>query len=129
MTKTPKATGGYSAGQTGKRPWGSWQVLETGGGYAVKRIDVAAGQRLSLQRHFARVERWVVVAGTGLATLGKRTRKIATGDVVRVGPRTVHRLANTGRGKLTIIEVQLGAKLDENDIERFADDYARKTGR
>jgi len=115
----------YRVGQTGKRPWGSWRVLAVGAGFAEKRIDVAPGQRLSLQRHFRRAERWTVVAGEGVATLGTRTRKVAAGDTVRVAPKTVHRLANTGKATLTLIEVQLGTELAESDIERLADDYAR----
>jgi mannose-6-phosphate isomerase-like protein (cupin superfamily) len=121
------AARGYRVGATGKRPWGSWRVLAVGEGYAVKRIDVAPERRLSLQRHFKRIERWTIVAGMGVVTLGARTRKIAAGDVVRVGPRTVHRLANTGKATLTLIEVQLGAELAESDIERLSDDYGRPT--
>jgi mannose-6-phosphate isomerase len=124
----PKAARGYRVGETGKRPWGSWRVLAVGDGFAVKRIDVAPGQRLSLQRHFRRAERWTIVAGEGVATLGRRTRKIAAGDVVRVGLQTVHRLANTGKAMLTLIEVQLGAELAESDIKRLSDDYGRPTG-
>lgn len=119
----------YRVGQSGKRPWGSWRVLATGEGFAVKRIDVAPGQRISLQRHFARAERWTVVSGEGVVTLAARTRKVAAGDTVRVAPKIAHRLANTGTTTLTLIEVQLGAVLAESDIERLSDDYARPVSR
>ena len=36
-----------------------------------------------------------------------------------------HRLENPGKIPLKIIEVQSGAYLEEDDIERFEDDYGR----
>ena len=36
-----------------------------------------------------------------------------------------HRLTNPGKIPLKIIEVQSGAYLEEDDIERFDDDYGR----
>ncbi|MFM7345561.1 MAG: phosphomannose isomerase type II C-terminal cupin domain [Tagaea sp.] len=115
----------YKAGQSGKRPWGRWRVVDVGAGFAVKRIEVAPGHRLSLQRHEGREERWVIVAGSAVVTLGARTRRLGPGGTVRIPKRAIHRLENDGDAPLILIEIQYGARLDEADIERLADDYAR----
>ena len=52
------------------RPWGSYQSLDHGGRYQVKRIVVKPGSRLSLQLHHHRAEHWVVVRGTARVTIG-----------------------------------------------------------
>jgi mannose-6-phosphate isomerase-like protein (cupin superfamily) len=127
MNSAPKdvSINRYKTGQSGRRPWGKWRVIDVGTAHAVKRIEVAPGQRLSLQRHEGRAERWVVVAGEGIVTLGARTRRLAPGGSVSIPKRTIHRLENDGPGPLVLIEIQLGAHLDEADIERLADDYGR----
>lgn len=119
----------YKTGQSGRRPWGKWRVIDVGAAHAVKRIEVAPGGRLSLQRHEGRAERWVVVAGEGIVTLGARTRRLAPGGSVSIPKRTIHRLENDGTAPLILIEIQLGRHLDEADIERLADDYDRSRKR
>ena len=106
------------------RPWGSFQNLFTGEGFLVKLIEVAPGQRLSLQRHFKREEFWIVVEGHGLFELDGVMRTVRAGDMIRVGLRSVHRVANPGDVPLLILEVQKG-DCREDDIERLADDYKR----
>jgi mannose-6-phosphate isomerase len=116
----------YRSGKAGRRPWGKWRVIDVGPAHAVKRIEVAPGHRLSLQRHEGREERWIVVAGEGLVTLGARTRRLGPGGTVRIPKRAVHRLENDGAETLVLVEIQHGARLDEADIERLSDDYARR---
>jgi mannose-1-phosphate guanylyltransferase len=45
------------------RPWGSFDSVDEGEGYKVKRISVKPGARLSKQMHHHRAEHWVVVRG------------------------------------------------------------------
>lgn len=107
------------------RPWGRWDILEKGTGWQVKRLTVTPGKRLSLQLHRHRSEYWVVAAGTGLLTLGKRTIRIARGSTAHIPVGAVHRVQNTGRAPLHIIEVQMGRRIAEHDIVRLADDFGR----
>jgi mannose-6-phosphate isomerase-like protein (cupin superfamily) len=116
----------YRRGEKGTRPWGDWRVIDVGDGFAVKRIVVLPGHRLSLQRHAGRDEHWIVVTGEGKVTLGTRTRRVATGDAIDIPKGRIHRLENDAAAPLTMIEVQFGALLDEADIERLADDYRRR---
>jgi len=106
-----------------------YEVLAEGPGYKVKRIEVKAGHRLSLQMHENRAEHWVVVAGEALVTVGEQeiTRR-ANEDVV-IPPRTRHRVFNPGSQLLVFIEVQCGSYLGEDDIVRFEDDYNRAGSR
>lgn len=108
-----------------QRPWGHFVCLDRGAGYQVKRLQVEPGRRLSRQRHRHRHERWTVVHGTARVELDGVERRLGVGDVVDIRPGAVHRLANPGEDPLVIIEVQTGAYLGEDDIERFADDFGR----
>jgi mannose-6-phosphate isomerase-like protein (cupin superfamily) len=116
----------YAAGQNAIRPWGEWAVLDVGHGYVVKRIRVRPGGILSLQRHRHRAEDWTVVAGTGRVTLGERQFDLAMGGSTHIGLGELHRIANTGTDDVVFIEVQTGAYLSEDDIERSEDSYGRR---
>ena len=115
----------YSTGLVEERPWGTWQVLDTGPGFTVKRIVVLPGQKLSLQKHMHRAEHWVVVSGTALATCDTETHLLDEQRSIYLPLGSVHRLENPGRIPLVLIEVQVGSYLDEKDIMRFEDSYGR----
>jgi mannose-1-phosphate guanylyltransferase/mannose-6-phosphate isomerase len=107
------------------RPWGSYESVEQGDRYQVKRIRVKPGERLSLQMHHHRAEHWIVVRGTAEVTRGEDTFMLAENESTYIPLGTTHRLANPGRMPLELIEVQVGAYLGEDDIVRFEDVYGR----
>jgi mannose-6-phosphate isomerase len=107
------------------RPWGSFTILDEAANYKVKRIEVLPQQRLSYQRHKHRAEHWMVVAGTAKVTLDGSDVTIPTGGVVDVPTGAAHRIENIGPEKLVFIEIQRGAYLGEDDIQRLQDDYGR----
>ena len=111
-----------------RRPWGSFQVLEAGTGYKVKRLVVEPGHRISLQRHRFRAEHWVVVAGAPRIVVGRRVRRLKPRGTVDVPRGAWHRIENPGRRPVVIIEVQHGPHLEEDDIVRRDDDYGRADG-
>ncbi len=113
-------------GERDERPWGSYEVLEESEGYKVKRLEVKPGERLSLQRHSRRSEHWVVVCGTADVVCGERELRLSAGEHIHIPPETNHRLGNSSNQPLTLIEVQLGDYLGEDDIVRLDDDYKRK---
>ena len=130
MTRsTTRAPQPGPAGPTGggfePRPWGGFLILEEGPGYKVKRLVVAPGHRLSLQRHRLRAERWVVVSGRPRVLVAGRTRRLKARATVTVPMGAWHRIENPGRDPVVIIEVQHGAYLGEDDIIRRHDDYGR----
>ena len=108
-----------------KRPWGSYEVINQGSRYKVKCIEVLAGSSLSLQRHTHRAEHWVVVEGTALVHINGEKSIIIENQSTYIPVGVKHRLSNPGKIPLKIIEVQSGAYLEEDDIERFDDDYGR----
>jgi mannose-6-phosphate isomerase-like protein (cupin superfamily) len=108
-----------------ERPWGSYEVLEERAGFKVKVLEVKPGARLSLQRHVRRGEHWVVVQGVADVVCGEQELQLRQGEHIHIPPRTNHRLGNSGDTPLTIIEVQLGDYLGEDDIVRLEDDYKR----
>ncbi|HEY3490730.1 MAG TPA: phosphomannose isomerase type II C-terminal cupin domain [Candidatus Deferrimicrobiaceae bacterium] len=113
------------AGKRGDRPWGYYLVLFVDEGYKVKRFLVHPGQRLSLQRHQKRAEHWHIVQGNAIVTRGDEELPLSAGDNVSIPLGAVHRVQNVGNNDLVIIEVQTGAYVGEDDIERLADDYNR----
>lgn len=115
----------YEKGEQDVRPWGTWEVLDTGGLYAVKKIHVSPGEQLSYQVHEHRDEHWIVVAGVGRVTLNDKFIDVTVNDHVFIKAGENHRIANPGTGVLAFIEVQVGDLLDENDITRLDDDYNR----
>jgi mannose-1-phosphate guanylyltransferase/mannose-6-phosphate isomerase len=107
------------------RPWGTYDGIESGERFQVKRIVVNPGAALSLQMHYHRAEHWVVVRGTARVTRGEETFVLTENESTYIPPGTRHRLENPGLMPLEIIEVQSGAYLGEDDIVRFEDAYGR----
>ncbi|MCT0200255.1 phosphomannose isomerase type II C-terminal cupin domain [Synechococcus sp. CS-1325] len=107
-----------------ERPWGWFECLVSGPGYQVKRLQLKAGQRISLQRHQQRSEHWVVIEGAGTLECDGQVIEAEQGTRLLIPLGAVHR-ATAGAIPLAILEVQIGSRLDEDDIERLADDYGR----
>jgi mannose-1-phosphate guanylyltransferase/mannose-6-phosphate isomerase len=107
------------------RPWGSYQSIDTGSRFQVKRIIVKPGGRLSLQKHFHRAEHWVVVRGTALVTIGEQQTVLRENESTYIPLGELHRLENPGKIPLELIEVQSGSYLGEDDIVRLDDIYNR----
>jgi mannose-6-phosphate isomerase len=107
------------------RPWGSFHVIEEQPGFKVKRIVVKEGGRLSLQSHKHRSEHWTVVEGTATITVDDLVVAKTRGASMDIPLGAKHRLENLHKGEVTIIEVQFGDYLGEDDIIRYDDIYAR----
>jgi mannose-1-phosphate guanylyltransferase/mannose-6-phosphate isomerase len=107
------------------RPWGSYDSLETGDRFQVKRIVVKPGAALSLQRHQHRAEHWIVVSGIAEVTCDERVFTLHENESTFIPRGSVHRLRNTGTEPVELIEVQSGGYLGEDDIERLEDVYGR----
>jgi mannose-1-phosphate guanylyltransferase len=107
------------------RPWGTYEVLLDADKYKIKRITVKPGSRLSLQKHFHRNEHWVVVSGTATVTVGDEKFILSPNESTYIKMGQLHRLENSGKIDLVIIEVQIGEYTGEDDIVRVEDDYKR----
>ncbi|MDE2383430.1 MAG: phosphomannose isomerase type II C-terminal cupin domain [Alphaproteobacteria bacterium] len=107
------------------RPWGSFHVIEEQPGFKVKRIVVKEGGRLSLQSHLHRHEHWTVVEGTATVTVDDKVVALTRSQSIDIPLHARHRLENLHKGEVTVIEVQFGDYLGEDDIIRYDDAYAR----
>ena len=107
------------------RPWGSYDSVDSGERFQVKRIVVKPGAKLSLQMHHHRAEHWVVVSGTAEVTNGDKKMLLKENESTYIPLGVTHSLANPGTIPLEIIEVQSGSYLGEDDIVRFEDVYGR----
>jgi mannose-1-phosphate guanylyltransferase/mannose-6-phosphate isomerase len=107
------------------RPWGTYETVDQGERFQVKRITVNPGAKLSMQMHHHRAEHWTVVRGTARVTRGEEVLMLAENESTFIPLGVKHRLENPGRIPLELIEVQSGSYLGEDDIVRFEDTYNR----
>jgi mannose-1-phosphate guanylyltransferase/mannose-6-phosphate isomerase len=107
------------------RPWGSYEGIDIGERFQVKRITVKPGGKLSLQMHHHRAEHWVVVSGTARIVCGDEEKLLTENESTYIPIGVRHRLENPGKMPLHLIEVQSGGYLGEDDIVRFEDIYQR----
>jgi len=107
------------------RPWGTYESIDSGPRFQVKRIVVNPGAKLSLQMHHHRAEHWIVVQGTALVTCDERNLTLNSNESTYIPLGAKHRLENPGSEPLHLIEVQSGSYLGEDDIVRFEDTYGR----
>jgi len=107
------------------RPWGNYEKLDAGEKYQVKRIIIAPGGELSLQKHQQRSEHWVVVEGQAEVTIGDEIKMLGANESTYIPLGAVHRLANRTNDPVVIIEVQTGSYFGEDDIIRLEDRYNR----
>lgn len=107
------------------RPWGSYDSIDMGERFQVKRIMVKPGAALSLQKHHHRAEHWVVVSGTAEVTRDDEVFLLSENQSTYLPLGSVHRLRNLGKVPLELVEVQSGSYLGEDDIVRLEDVYGR----
>ncbi len=115
----------YEKGASDTRPWGTWEILDTGDRHTVKRIVVTPKQKLSLQSHEHRDEHWIITEGTAEVTNGDKIIRAPANTAIFIPAKTKHRIENIGDTNLVFIEVQTGDLLDEADITRYEDVYGR----
>ncbi len=108
------------------RPWGSYDSLDNGDRFQVKRLSVKPGGVLSLQMHHHRAEHWIVVQGTARITRNEETFLLSENQSTYIPIGATHRIENPGKVPLHLIEVQSGSYLGEDDIVRFEDNYGRQ---
>jgi mannose-1-phosphate guanylyltransferase/mannose-6-phosphate isomerase len=107
------------------RPWGSYQTVDLGDRFRVKRLVVAPGKKLSLQKHHHRAEHWVVVRGTAEVSRDGEVLAVHENESVYLPSGCEHRLSNPGKIPVEIVEIQTGTYLEEDDIVRIEDDFGR----
>ena len=107
------------------RPWGTFKNLISDDNFKVKKINVAPGESLSLQKHKYRSENWVIVDGIAKITLNKKIIYKKVGESIYIPKGAIHRLENDTKNELIIIEVQTGEYFGEDDIIRLEDKYSR----
>ncbi|HJL57886.1 MAG: phosphomannose isomerase type II C-terminal cupin domain [Pelagibacteraceae bacterium] len=107
------------------KPWGSYQIIDQGENFVVKKIVVKPYGKLSLQSHKHRSEHWIIVEGRAEVTINDNITTLEPNQNTYIPPETKHRLANNYDKNLILIEVWYGKNLDEEDITRYEDIYNR----
>ena len=107
------------------RPWGKYINLFHGKGFLMKELYVKPKGLLSLQKHYHRSEHWYVTQGIAKVTLDSKVFLKKINETVFIPLGSIHRIQNSHRKPLKIIEAQVGSILKETDIVRFEDIYGR----
>ena len=107
------------------KPWGSFEIINEGKKYTVKKILVNPGGQLSLQSHEHRSEHWLIAEGKAEVIINNETFNLLENQHIFIPKGAKHRLANRGKQNLVVIEMWFGDNLDENDIKRYEDIYKR----
>ena len=104
-----------------KKKWGSYEVINEGEKYTVKKLIVEPDSQLSLQSHEGRSEHWLVAQGEAEVIINDETFNLTENQHIFISQGAKHRLANRGNQTLIVIEMWFGELLDENDIKRYED--------
>ncbi len=109
------------------RPWGTYQIIDSVDelGYQVKRIIVRPDSKLSLQYHNHRSEHWILIDGSLVCQVGEDFHHLSRNQTIYIPKGVKHRIINETDRNATLIEVQIGDNIAENDIVRLQDDYGR----
>jgi len=108
-----------------ERSWGSFSTLLTEKNLKVKELVVLPLKGMSFQRHHHRKEIWYVHSGSCTVFLDQEDSnnlqklELCTGDVLEIPVFAKHQIINSTNATCRIIEIQAGAEVNENDIERF----------
>jgi len=105
--------------------WGCEELLVVTEKYAMKRITITRGKRMSLQYHELKEETIYVVSGLLIIWKSEDCHDrvlLDPGDVYHVKPGHVHRFGAPDQTDTIIIECST-CELD--DVVRLADDYGR----
>ena len=107
------------------RPWGWFEILSKSENFQVKRLHVLPRGKMSLQSHQCRSEHWIMVRGTAKVTIDDNISFLKEGESTYVPLGSIHRIENSGKTTIVLIEVQIGDYLEEDDIIRYQDIYKR----
>ena len=93
-------------------------VLAEGSRFRVRFHRLAPGEATSLHAHLHRSENWIVVEGTARIILGSHGCLLGEGEAMFIPLGQPHRLENPGRLPVTLIAVETGCYLGEDDLIR-----------
>ena len=107
------------------RPWGRYTNLFEGKEFLIKELYVKPKGILSLQKHHHRTEHWLVTQGNAKITINKDTIIKKPGEHIFIPLEAIHRVQNSAKKPIKIMEAQVGSILKETDIVRYHDVYGR----
>ncbi|MTI17002.1 mannose-1-phosphate guanylyltransferase/mannose-6-phosphate isomerase [Rhodobacteraceae bacterium RKSG542] len=100
------------------RPWGWTEQIAKGDRFQVQSIAIKPDRGMSIQRHIHRAEHWIVVSGTLKVIIDGVSKLVTENQSVFVPLGATHQLFNPGKIEVRMIEVQSGAYIADDDIER-----------
>ena len=99
-----------------KRKWGWYWTILSGERFKVKLLYFRKGKQISLQKHFDRHEHWLFLFGNGAMQITNKIFAIGKGEAAFVMREQWHQY--TAYKKTLVLEIQVGERCSEDDIER-----------
>ena len=109
----------YQSANVVHRSWGSYHLIHESPGFKIRSLHIKPGASLSLQLHEHRSEHWVVISGLAHIATGDQDIVMTPNRSAYIAAGQKHRLYNPGQMPCTLIEVQSGSYLGEEDVVRF----------
>ena len=103
------------------RHWGSYRLIHESPGFKIRSLHIHPGASLSLQVHQHRSEHWVVISGLAHIATGDQNIVMSPNRSAYIAAGQKHRLYNPGQMPCTLIEIQAGSYLGEDDVLRLED--------
>ena len=107
------------------KPWGYYEILSKTPGQQIKKLTIFSGESTSLQTHQFRSEHWIITHGIAKVTVENEMFNLNQNDSIYIPKGSKHRIENFNHENLCLLEIQTGVYLEEDDITRFEDKYAR----
>lgn len=95
-------------------------------GFCKKKLVVLPGKMLSLQRHMARQEYWMVSSGLLTVILDGKKYEVMAGESLFIPQGAVHCMSNTKMVPVEVIELQTGITREKDNV-RLMDFSGRPT--
>ena len=109
-----------------KKPWGYFRNFIYEDNYLLKKMVIYPHEAISFQSHKYRDEHWILVRGEVEVIIESKKTMLRENEYLFINSNSKHRMTNNSESEATIIEIQTGPVLSEEDIDRIKDKYKRK---
>lgn len=90
-------------------------ILTQGERYCVKQVSIAPGQATVAELHHHRSEHWTIVSGSAWVRLGDCEELVTENGSIRIPAGELHAVSNPGRIPVSMIIVEVGTYLGDDD--------------
>jgi len=103
-------------------PWGYRELLVNSERFIVQQLYFHVEKNSSIQMHYHKTKHITVLSGTAEIVLDDKATLLPENKSIMIDIGVKHQIKNIGKIPLSLMEVQSGSYLEEDDIMRFEND-------